>query len=180
MLSPIFGDKIYLNLVYLSCTWWFSILLLSSVFTWTSVQRSAKQFYRRKRFIEFYVVHWFIVHYKRFCCTLLKEDSRVGRMLFYKRKIRIAAICLGLQGAYIQWCKSVGGDCSVAALWRWTDTRKQIGNTQLLHRQIGPLGSLLLPPAAPRYPIRDGRFGQSDTQRVWRLVRHQTKVYLHP
>ena len=71
-----------------------------------------------------------------------------------------------MQGAYIQWGKGVGGDCSVAALCRRIDTREQIGNTQLLHRQIGPLGSLLLPPAAPRYSIRDGRFGQADTQRV--------------
>ena len=71
-----------------------------------------------------------------------------------------------MQGAYIQWREGVGGDCSVVALRRRIDTRKQIGNTQLLHRQVGPLGSLLLPPTAPGYPIGDGRFGQSDTQRV--------------
>ena len=40
-------------------------------------------------------------------------------------------------------------------------------------------GGKLLPPTAPWYPIGDGRFGQSDTQRVWRLVWHQTKVHLH-
>ena len=39
-----------------------------------------------------------------------------------------------MQGAYIQWRKGVGGDCSVVALRRRIDTRKQIGNTQLLHR----------------------------------------------
>ena len=71
-----------------------------------------------------------------------------------------------MQGAYFQWGKGVGGDCSVAALCCRVDARKQIGNTQLLHRQIGPLGSLLLPPTAPRYPIGNGRFGQTDTQRV--------------
>ena len=71
-----------------------------------------------------------------------------------------------MQGAYIQWGEGVGGDCSVDALHRRIDTRKQIGNTQLLHRQIGPLGSLLLPTTAPRYFIGYGRFGQADTQRI--------------
>ena len=40
-----------------------------------------------------------------------------------------------MQGAYIQWGKGFGGDCSVAVLCRRIDARKQIGNTQLLHRQ---------------------------------------------
>ena len=73
---------------------------LTLIDTLTSVQRNAKQFYRRNRFIELYVVHWLIVHYKRLCCTPLKEDTpnRVA-CFFYKRKIRIAAICLGLQNA---------------------------------------------------------------------------------
>ena len=71
-----------------------------------------------------------------------------------------------MQGAYIQWCEGVGGDCSVAALCCGIDARKQIGNTQLLHRQIGPIGSLLLPPTASRYSIGDGRFRQADTERV--------------
>ena len=84
-----------------------------------------------------------------------------------------------MQGAYFQWCKGVGGDCSVVALCRRIDARKQIGNTQLLHRQIGPIGGILLPPTAPWYPIGDGRFGQTNTQRVWRHVWHQTEVYLH-
>ena len=64
-----------------------------------------------------------------------------------------------MQGTYLQWCKGAGGDCSLVALCRRIDARKQIGNTQLLHRQVGPLGSLLLPPIAPGYPIGDGRFG---------------------
>ena len=71
-----------------------------------------------------------------------------------------------MQGAYIQWGKGVGGDCSVAALCRRIDTREQIGNTQLLHRQIGPFGSILLPPTASRYSIGNGRFGQFDAERV--------------
>ena len=71
-----------------------------------------------------------------------------------------------MQGTYIQWSKGVGGDCSVTALRCGIVARKQIGNTQLLHRQIGPIGGILLPPAAPRYSIGDGRFGQTDTQRV--------------
>ena len=71
-----------------------------------------------------------------------------------------------MQSAYFQWCKGVGGDCSVAALYCGIDARKQIGNTQLLHREIGSFGRLLLPPTAPGYPIGDGRFGQSDTERV--------------
>ena len=73
---------------------------LTLIDTWTSVQRNAKQFYRRNRFIELYVVHWFIVHYKRFCCTPLKEDTPMRiACFFYKRKVGIAAICLGLQNA---------------------------------------------------------------------------------
>lgn len=71
-----------------------------------------------------------------------------------------------MQGAYIQWRKGVGGDCSLAAWRRRIDTRKQIGNTQLLHRKIGQVRSLLLPPTASRYSIGNGRFGQADTQRV--------------
>ena len=71
-----------------------------------------------------------------------------------------------MQGAYIQWGKGVGGDCSVIALCRGIDTRKQIGNTQLLHRQIGPIGGILLPPTASRYSIGNGRFGQTNTERV--------------
>ena len=71
-----------------------------------------------------------------------------------------------MQGTYLQWCKGAGGDCSLAALRRGVDARKQIGNTHLLHRQIGPIGGILLPPTAPRYSIGDGRFGQTDTERV--------------
>ena len=71
-----------------------------------------------------------------------------------------------MQGAYFQWGKGVGGDCSLAALCCGIDARKQIGNTKLLHQQVGPLGSLLLPPTAPGYPIGDGRFGQTNTERV--------------
>lgn len=71
-----------------------------------------------------------------------------------------------MQGAYFQWSKGVSGDCSVAALCRGVDAREQISNTQLLHWQIGPFRSLLLPPTASRYSIGDGRFGQADTQRV--------------
>ena len=71
-----------------------------------------------------------------------------------------------MQGAYFQWGKGVGGDCAVVALCRGIDARKQIGNTQLLHRKIGQVRSLLLPPTASRYSIGDGRFGQADTERV--------------
>ena len=71
-----------------------------------------------------------------------------------------------MQGAYIQWREGVGGDCSVAALCCGIDARKQIGNTQLLHRQIGQIGSILLPPTAPGYSIGNGRFGQTNTERV--------------
>ena len=73
---------------------------LTLIDTWTSVQRNAKQFYRRNRFIELYVVHWLIVHYNRLCCTPLKEDTPIEvACFFYKRKVGIAAICLGLQNA---------------------------------------------------------------------------------
>ena len=100
MLSPIFGDKLYLNLVYFFCPWRFSTLLLSSVFTWTSVQRSAKQFYRRNRFTFVCVLCWYIEHHECLCCTPLKEDTPVRvACFFYKRKVGIAAICLGLQNA---------------------------------------------------------------------------------
>ena len=71
-----------------------------------------------------------------------------------------------MQGAYIQWGKGVGGDCSVAALCRGVDAREQIGNTQLLHWKISPLRSILLPTTAPRYSIGNGRFGQTNTERV--------------
>ena len=40
-------------------------------------------------------------------------------------------------------------------------------------------GSVLLSTTAPWYPIGDGRFGQTNTERVWRFVWHQTKVHLH-
>ena len=71
-----------------------------------------------------------------------------------------------MQAVYIQWSEGVSGNCSLSALCCRVDARKQIGNTQLLHRQIGPLGGILLPPAAPGYPIGDGRFGQADAQRI--------------
>ena len=100
MLSPIFGDKLYLNLVYFSCTWWFSIQLLSSVFTWISVQKSDNQFCVQNRFTLICVPCWCVECYKCLYCTFPKEDSHtLGDPYFYKRKIRIAAICLGLQNA---------------------------------------------------------------------------------
>ena len=48
----------------------------------------------------FNVFDWYIEYYKCFCCTLPKVDSPNGSpAFFYKRTIRIAAICLGLQNA---------------------------------------------------------------------------------
>ena len=75
---------------------------LSLIYTWTSVQRSAKQFYGRNRFIEFYVVHWLIVHYKRLCCTLLKEDSPVrATLIFIKEKSELQWFVLDCEMSFL-------------------------------------------------------------------------------
>ena len=100
MLSPIFGDKLYLNLVYFFCPGRFSTLLLSSVFTWTSVQKCDSRFCLQNRFTLICVSYWYIEHHECFCCTLPKEDSPFwATLIFIKRTIRIAAICFGLQNA---------------------------------------------------------------------------------
>ena len=56
------------------------------------------QFCTQNRFTFVCVLCWYIGCHEYFCCTLLKEDTpeRVA-CFFYKRKVGIAAICLGLQ-----------------------------------------------------------------------------------
>ena len=58
------------------------------------------QFCTQNRFTFVCVLCWDIGYHEYFCLTLLKEDGPYGSYaFFYKRKIRIAAICLGLQNA---------------------------------------------------------------------------------
>ena len=76
------------------------IVWLSSFYTLTSIQKSNKRFCLQNRFTFIYVPCWCVECYKCLYCTFPKEDSPVkGDPYFYKRKIRIAAICLVLQNA---------------------------------------------------------------------------------
>ena len=76
------------------------IVWLSSFYSWTSVQKSDKRFCLQNRFTFICVSCWCVECYKCLYCTFPKEDSpRKVAYFFYKRKIRIAAICLGLQNA---------------------------------------------------------------------------------
>ena len=76
------------------------IVWLSSFYSWTSVQKSDKRFCLQNRFTLICVSCWCVECYKCLCCTFPKEDSpTVATLIFYKRKVGIAAICLGLQNA---------------------------------------------------------------------------------
>ena len=69
--------------------------------------RHIYQFCTQNRFTFIYVSNWYIEHYKYFCCTLLQEGRPSwAAYFFYKRKIWIAAIYLGLQNALKKSCNS--------------------------------------------------------------------------
>ena len=100
MLSPIFGDKLYLNLVYF-------FALDDSRFCFCL--RFLPEFLFRKaingfvcKIVSLLFVYRVDVSSVTNVCTVL-FPKRIVRdwvaCFFYKRKIRIAAICLGLQNA---------------------------------------------------------------------------------
>ena len=73
---------------------------LTLIDTWTSVQRCNKRFCLQNRFTFICVSCWCVECYKCLYCTFPKEDSPVrSPAFFYKSKVGIAAICLGLQNA---------------------------------------------------------------------------------
>ena len=56
---------------------------LTLIDTWTSVQRNAKQFYRRNRFTFVCVLCWYIEYHECLCCTPLKEDTPLRSPAFF-------------------------------------------------------------------------------------------------
>ena len=102
MLSPIFGDKLYLNLVYFFCPWRFSTLLLSSVFTWISVQKCDSRFCLQNRFTFICVSCWCVECYKCLYCTFPKEDSPSwATLIFIKEKSELQWFVLDCEMSFL-------------------------------------------------------------------------------